>query len=243
MAMMRLDKFLSDTGTASRREARGLLRAGRVTVDGAVCRSGEVKLDPEHSRVTVDGRPVSFAKNHYFLLNKPLGVITATEDRDQQTVLDLLPAELRRLGLFPVGRLDKDTSGLLLLTDDGDYAHRIISPKNHVPKVYLAQVDTPLTGEEGARFAAGITLADGTQCLPGRLEVLEPRLCRVTIFEGKYHQVRRMLAACGHHVTALHRVSIGALVMEEDLPPAGFTELTPEEAQLVFKAEPSVRLP
>lgn len=237
MALMRLDKFLSDAGVASRREANGLLKAGRVTVDGAVCRAGETKLDPALASVTVDGQPVSFARNRYFMLNKPLGVITATEDREQKTVLDLLPSELQRLELFPVGRLDKDTTGLLLLTDDGAWAHQVISPKTHVPKVYLAQVDAPLEQDDCLRFSQGIVLADGTRCMPGKLEILEPCRCRVTICEGKYHQVRRMLAACGKHVTALHRQSIGSLELDGELPAGGFKELTASQAKLVFRTD------
>ena len=235
--MIRLDKFLSDAGVASRREAKDMLKAGRVTLNGAVCRSGDVKLDPAAALVTVDGREVGFAKNRYFLLHKPLGVITATEDKDQQTVLDILPAELKKLGLFPVGRLDKDTSGLLILTNDGDYAHRVISPKKQVYKVYLAHVDADLEEGDIAKFREGIELADGTKCLPGGLEIISARDCRVTICEGKYHQVRRMLAACGKRVVTLHRQSIGALVLDEKLPHGQVRELTKAEADLVFKAE------
>ena len=213
-----------------------MLKAGRVAVNGAVCRSGDTKIDPETAAVTLDGREVAFAKNHYFMLHKPLGVITATEDSRQQTVLDILPPELKKLELFPVGRLDKDTSGLLILTDDGDYAHRVISPKKQVPKVYLAQVDADLEEADMEKFRSGIVLADGTKCLPGQLEILDSRNCRVTICEGKYHQVRRMLAACGKHVVKLHRHSIGQLVLDEKLPHGQVRELTKAEADLVFKA-------
>jgi len=233
--VIRLDKFLSDTGTASRREAKDMLKAGRVKVDGTVVRTGDTKICPDTAVVTVDGSEVRFAKNHYYMLHKPLGVITATEDKEQKTVLDILPPELKKLNLFPVGRLDKDTSGLLILTDDGDYTHRVISPKKQVPKVYLAEVDAPLEAEDIRRFRDGITLADGTVCLPGELEILEAQKCRVIIHEGKYHQVRRMLAACGKRVVKLHRESIGALVLDEKLPHGQVRELTKAEADLVFK--------
>ncbi|MGI6027808.1 MAG: pseudouridine synthase [Candidatus Heteroscillospira sp.] len=240
MPMIRLDKFLSDSGMVSRREAKELLKAGRVILNGSVCRAGDTKIDPGTAEVTADGKAVLASGERYFLLNKPLGVITATEDTSQKTVIDLLTPEQRRLGLFPVGRLDKDTTGLLLLTNDGDYAHRVISPKKQVYKVYIARVDAPLEEADISRFAAGLALGDGTLCLPGKLDILEPQLARVTICEGKYHQVRRMLAACGKYVTELRRVSIGALALPESLPEGQVIELSKAEADKAFESSNSV---
>ena len=169
------------------------------------------------------------------MLNKPTCVLSATEDAQARTVLDLLPPPYRRMGLFPVGRLDKDTTGLLLLTNDGDLAHRIISPKKHVPKVYLAEVDGVLDDEDIAAFAQGLRLSDGTLCLPAELVVAAPSTGRVTVYEGKYHQVKRMFAARGKHVTALHRLAVGGLTLDDSLPPGGFRELCPDELTAIFK--------
>ena len=158
-----------------------------------------------------------------------------TADRSQPTVLDLFPPELRRFGLVPAGRLDKDTTGLLLVTDDGDYVHRVITPKKHVPKVYFARTDGQPTDADAERFAQGVVLGDGTQCLPARLERLpEQGGCRVTVYEGKYHMVKRMLAGCGTPVLQLHRLSIGALTLDPALSPGAYRELSPDEAMLVF---------
>ena len=234
MAMTRLDKLLADSGTVSRSEAKLLLRAGRVTVDGVVVRDAAEKYDPETATVCVDGEVLSCNARRYLMLYKPGGILSATEDARQPTVLDLLPAQLRRQGLFPVGRLDKDTTGLLLLTNDGAFAHRVISPKQHVPKVYLATVEGSLEPSDVAAFAEGLTLADGTVCLPARLEILRPDLGQVTVFEGKYHQVKRMFAARGKHVTALHRVSVGGLELDAALTPGDFRELTGAELAAVF---------
>ena len=225
MALTRLDKLIADSGFATRSEARALVRGGRVTVNGAPARSPEEKYDPATVELQVDGERLNCAPFRYFLLHKPAGVLSATEDARQQTVLDLLPPELRRLGLFPVGRLDRDTTGLLLLTNDGALAHRIISPKKHVPKVYRATVDAPLDAADIAAFARGLVLGDGTACLPAELEIHAPQVGMVTVYEGKYHQVRRMFAARGKTVTALHRVSVGPLFLPPALGPGGVVEL------------------
>lgn len=235
MALTRLDKLLADSGRYSRSEARALIRAGRVGADGAVVRQPEAKLDPGSARITVDGEAICCVSKRCLMLYKPAGVLSATEDARQRTVLDLLPPEYRKMGLFPVGRLDKDTTGLLLLTNDGDLAHRVISPKKHVPKVYRAEVDGTLDEADRAAFAEGIALGDGTQCLPARLELLALDVGRVTVYEGKYHQVKRMFAARGKHVTALHRASIGALALDENMAPGDFREMLPEELEALFK--------
>lgn len=233
--MIRLDKYLADTGAATRREAKLLIRAGRVTVNGVAVSAPEEKVDPAAVQICVDGAPLRYSRHHYYMMDKPAGVLTATEDRDQKTVLDLLPPELRRFGLVPAGRLDKDTTGLLLLTEDGDYVHRVISPKNHVPKVYLAHTDGLPVQADVERFAQGVTLGDGTQCMPAKLELLpELSSCLVTVFEGKYHMVKRMLASCGTPVLTLRRLSIGALELDKSLGLGGFRALSEDEAQRVF---------
>lgn len=230
--MIRLDKYLTDAGVCSRSDARKIVRAGRVSVDGVVVTKSEEKIE-EHAMVTVDGTPVRRVSERYYMLYKPAGVITATEDEQQKTVLDLFPKELRK-GLSPAGRLDKDTTGLLLLSTDGDWIHRIITPKKMVPKVYLAKTEGTPTEDDVLRLSQGITLRDGTQCLPARLEVLSEGQCRVTVYEGKYHLVRRMLAACGTPVLALHRESIGAVSLCKSLNPGDFRSLSEQEIQDVF---------
>ncbi len=234
MSSIRLDKYLCDLGLASRSEARSWIRAGRAAIDGVVVRSPEQKLDPEGSTVTLDGKPLRYRQHHYYMMDKPAGRITATEDGREPTVLELLPLELRRLGLFPVGRLDKDTTGLLLLTDDGDFAHRVISPKSGVNKRYLAEVEGVPDESDAEAFREGLVLGDGTRCLPALLECGGGSLCTVTVQEGKYHQVKRMLAARGKPVISLRRLSVGALALDETLGPGGFRELDDEELCRVF---------
>ena len=227
---LRLDKLLSDTGRWSRKEAKLLLKQGRVRVDAQVERAAERKVDPASQRVEVDGAQVIWAKFRYLMLNKPGGVLTATEDRRQKTVLDLLPEEYR--SLFPVGRLDKDTSGLLLLTDDGQLAHRLISPRHAVWKIYDAVHEGEAGEADCAAFRAGLTLRDGTVCRPAYLRPLGPGRSLVAVCEGKYHQVRRMLASRGMPVTALRRIAEGGL--ELGALPMGMTrELTCGEIRLL----------
>lgn len=226
--MERLDKLLAATGKWSRKEAKALIKAGRVRVEDRLPKGPEDKVE-EGSLVTVDGKPIFTEKYVYLMLHKPAGVISATQDAKEKTVLDLLPKDLRRKDLFPVGRLDKDTEGLLLLTDDGELAHRLLSPKHHVDKRYYARVDGALGPEDVAAFALGMTLGDGLECLPAGLEPLEPGACIVTLREGKFHQVKRMLAARGAPVLYLKRLSMGPLVLDEALPVGAFRELTAAE--------------
>ena len=230
MATVRLDKYLADLGIGSRREVKDWIRDGRVGIDGQICRKPEQKLDTERQSLTLDGEPLTYKRFRYFLMDKPAGVVTATEDREQRTVLDLLPPELKKLGLFPVCRLDKDTSGLLLLTNDGEFAHRVISPKSGVEKRYYAGIDGEVTEDDVKAFASGLTLRDGTECLPAKLENLGPGLCLVTVMEGKYHQVKRMLASRGKPVQTLRRLAVGELILPESMEPGGVREL--EESDL-----------
>ena len=227
--MERLDKIIAGTGKYSRREVKELVRQGRVRVDGQTARTAEEKVAPEAAAITVDGQPVETERFTYVMLHKPAGVLSATEDSRQQTVLDLLPPELRKRDLSPVGRLDKDTEGLLLLTNHGELTHRLLSPRYHVDKVYYARVEGVLTAADTAAFAGGMVLADGLECLPAGLELLSPQEALVTLREGKFHQVKRMLAACGKPVTYLKRLSMGPLRLDEALAPGAFRPLTEGE--------------
>lgn len=234
--MERLDKLLAGTGKWSRREVKALVRQGLVRVDGRLAASAEDKLDPAAAIITVAGETISLCRFTYVMLHKPASVLTATEDRKQPTVLDLLPPELRRIGLAPVGRLDKDTEGLLLLTNDGELAHRLLSPKYHVEKRYFARVDGELSAADAEAFARGMTLGDGLECLPAGLEVLPDRVCIVTLREGKFHQVKRMLAARGAPVLYLKRLSMGPLVLEDSLAAGAYRLLRAEEILALYRA-------
>lgn len=233
--MERLDKLLAGTGKWSRREVKALVRQGLVRVDGRLAASAEDKLDPAAAIITVAGETISLCRFTYVMLHKPAGVLTATEDRKQSTVLDLLPPELRRIGLAPVGRLDKDTEGLLLLTNDGELAHRLLSPKYHVDKRYLARVDGELSATDAEAFARGMTLGDGLECLPAGLEVLPDRVCIVTLREGKFHQVKRMLAARGAPVLYLKRLSMGPLTSDDSLAAGAYRLLRAEEISALYR--------
>lgn len=234
MEKQRLDKIVASTGRWSRREVKELVRRGLVTADGVPVRSAEEKFDPEAAEIAVNGEALRFRRYTWLMLNKPAGYLSATEDGRGETVLDLLPRELQRQGLFPVGRLDKDTEGLLLLTNEGVLAHALLSPKRHVDKVYYARMAGRLTEEDRRAFAAGMRLEDGFQCLPAGLEILstgEESEAHVTLREGKFHQVKRMLAARGKPVTYLKRVKMGDLPLDPGLPRGAFRFLTEEEVE------------
>lgn len=233
--MERLDKVLAGTGRWSRREVKLLVRQGLVRLNGAAAGSAEEKCDPETAVITVNGETVVLRRFTYVLLHKPGGVLTATEDRRQETVMELLPQELRRVGLAPVGRLDKDTEGLLLLTNDGELTHRLLSPKYHVDKRYFARVDGHLTAAHAEAFAKGMTLGDGLKCLPARLEILPDNGCIVTVREGKFHQVKRMLASCGAPVAYLKRLSMGPLVLGDELGRGEHRMLRDEEVAALYR--------
>lgn len=231
MAVLRIDKLLADTGRWSRKEAKELIRSGRVVANGEPVLRPEAKLESDGLFLTVDGKEVHWQKFTYLMMNKPGGVLTATRDRRQPTVLDLLPSELQRQQLRPVGRLDKDTEGLLLLTNDGALAHRLLSPKSHVDKVYYAEIDGAANEEDVAAFAQGMTLSDGLVCQSAVLEPLGEGKCLVTLREGKFHQVKRMLAERGKTVTYLKRLSMGSLHLDNCLQTGEFRYLSDEEVQ------------
>lgn len=230
----RLDKYLASQTALSRREAVRAIRDGRVTLNGEVCRVPDTKADTDADEIALDGRTLRYRGAVYYMMHKPTGVVSATEDAVEKTVLDLLPEEMRRPGLFPAGRLDKDTTGLLIITDDGDYAHRMLSPKKHVKKEYIATLDKEPGEEIAPAFDRGITLSDGTVCQSAVAEKLDEHRVRVELKEGKYHQVKRMFASLGYHVTALERTRIGALALDKSLSPGEVRELTDEEARVVF---------
>lgn len=233
--MERLDKRLAATGQWSRKEARALIRAGQVSVDGQMCFAPDYKV-AQDAPVTVNGVPIQTDKPVYLMLHKPAGVVSATDDPREPTVLSLLPPPYRQLGLFPAGRLDKDTEGLLLLTNDGPLAHRLLSPKRHVDKIYYLQVKGRLDEEDARAVARGITLADGYTCLPGQLNILDSaQEAYITIREGKYHQIKRMLAARGKPVIYLKRVGFGPLTLDDSLPKGGWRSLTPLEIDALFR--------
>ena len=226
--MERLDKFLCDSGAGTRSQVKMMLKAGRVTVDGKVEKDNGKKIDPEKQVITLDGEVLGGKKRAVVMLNKPAGFVTATEDPVEKTVMELLPADLKYLDLKPVGRLDKATEGLLLFTNDGDLLHRLISPKKEVPKVYYAKHEGQADDADVQAFSAGLTLRDGTVCLPAKLEPLGPGESLVTVCEGKYHQVRRMMASRNMTVLYLERRCEGELTLG-NLPRGQVRELTEEE--------------
>ena len=226
--MERLDKFLCDSGAGTRSQVKVMLKAGRVTVDGKVERDNSRKIDPAAQTITLDGEVLGGKRRLVVMLNKPAGFVTATEDKQDRTVMELLPEQWKHLDLKPVGRLDKATEGLLLFTNDGDLLHRLISPKKEVPKIYYARHEGTATAEDVEAFAAGLTLRDGLECLPARLEPLGPGESLITVCEGKYHQVRRMMASRNMTVTYLARRQEGCLTLG-DLPRGRVRELTEAE--------------
>lgn len=236
--MLRLDKFLANMKVGSRSQVHEIIKAGQVTVNGKVCRSAKQKVK-EDAEVLVNGQAVVYQQYHYFLLNKPAGVLSATEDSRQKTVLDLLKDQDRYQKIAPVGRLDKDTTGLLLLTNDGQLAHQLLAPEYHVAKTYYALLAGVADEETAKAIAAGLTLKDGTELKPGQLKILsqdreqEQSEIEITITEGKYHQVKRMFASQGMKVLKLKRLSMGPLTLPADLAPGSYRPLTAEElAQL-----------
>lgn len=228
--MERVDKLLCNTGRWSRKEVRVLLRAGRVSADGVLVKDAGEKLS-EQVRLCVDGEALITERLIYLMMNKPAGVISSTEDPREETVLQLLPTPYQKMGIFPVGRLDKDTEGLLLLTNDGPLAHHLLSPRHHVDKVYYVEVEGELEEADTAAFFAGIELKDGTLCQPASLQILTPNTALLSITEGKYHQVKRMMAARGKHVSYLKRIAMGALQLDDSLASGEFRDLTAEEQE------------
>jgi len=227
---MRLDKYLAETAQCTRSEAKTLLQKGKVTVNGTLCKKGDTQLR-EKDVVAVEGRPLAYQKFVYIMLNKPEGVVSASTDKRDTTVVDLLGDAYPRRELFPAGRLDKTSTGFVLLTDDGGFAHDILAPKRHVSKTYTVTLDTPLTAEMKAGFAVGVTLADGTALSPAEVEAMTPDglTVRVLLKQGVYHQIKRMFGVYGAGVNALHRDAIGGLALDAALAPGQWRELSDAE--------------
>lgn len=234
--LQRLDKLISSQGTYTRKEAQQLIKDGVVKVDGITVRDRGFHIDPDVSRVMLNGKDFSVEKFVYLMLNKPKGVVSATNDRSQKTVVDLVPDELKKRNLFPAGRLDMTTTGFVLITDDGDFAHKILSPKNHIEKTYEARLAEPVSEEQLKMVAEGIVLGDGTECLPAKLRRLEDGenpLVEIKICEGKYHQIKRMFAAAGNGVIELKRTKMGKLSLDEKLSEGECKKLSAEEVALI----------
>ena len=227
---MRIDKFVSEQGGISRSDAKAMIKKGKILVNGAAVKSADAKIDPENDRITIDGKEVSYRQFMYIMLNKPDGVICATRDGLSATVLELLPPELVRKGLFPAGRLDKDTEGFVFITDDGALAHKMLSPKNHVEKEYVVTLEKPAQEHYIELFASGMTIDGDEKCLPARLIMTEkPDVVRLILHEGKYHQVKRMMEAAGNKVVHLRRIRMGGISLDPSLPSGKAREITAEE--------------
>lgn len=236
--MERLDKIISTGGGVSRSDARKLILKGRVTVNEKTVRDIAFKVEPDADKITLNCEDISYKKYIYLIMNKPKGVLTATEDKNKQTVIDLIPDELRRRDLFPVGRLDKDTTGLLIITNDGDFAHQLLSPNKKIPKKYFVTLDGVVSEELIPKFAAGLTLADGTKLSSAGLEIGEDsHTALVTITEGKYHQIKRMFGLFSLGVNELKRVSFAGLDLPETLLESEVRELTVNELRCIKNAK------
>ena len=237
--MMRLDKYLAERTGMTRSESRKAITKGRVMVAGKICRKADTQLDETAAQIALDGAPLAgeYKKYVYIMLNKPEGVVSASRDKRDTTVVDLVAADYPRRELFPAGRLDKTSTGFVLLTDDGGFAHDILSPRHHVSKTYTVTIDTPLTQEMRTGFAAGVTLADGTALSPAEVTALSPDglTARVVLRQGVYHQIKRMFGVYGAGVNALHREAIGGLALDAQLAPGQWRELSDEEVAKITR--------
>ena len=231
---MRLDKFISSQLNISRKDARAAILRGRAAVDGTTVRAADFKIDENADSVTFDGQALSYKKHIYIIMNKPRGVLSASDDKRQPTVIDIIPEKLRRNGLFSVGRLDKDTTGLLIITDDGDFAHRVLSPKKEIFKTYIAVLDGEITPDMPEKFLNGIVLADGTKCRRAFLRRVDKNTAEIKICEGKFHQIKRMFGTVGLGVNALERTAVGNFYLPEDLPQGACSETDSEALESIF---------
>lgn len=236
MSLERLDKLVSSAGSVSRTDAKQLIKSGRVAVNGAVIKDCGFKTE-DTSEITIDGGSVTYKKYVYYMLNKPKGVLSASNDKSRETVVDIITADVKRNGLFPVGRLDKDTTGLLIVTDDGDFGHNVISPKSMIEKEYYVLVDKPITEKDISILEQGVTLVDGTKLRPAKVSVLSDDRCTVSIVitEGKYHEIKRMLGVVGAGVNELHRYRIGSVVLDDELDFGEYREMTHQELLCLYK--------
>ena len=238
MSLNRLDKLIALNCNVSRKEARELVKSGQVKVNGKTVLRSEELIDTSLDRVEINGHDFISKDHIYIMMNKPAGVITATKDEHKQTVMDLIPGALTRRSLFPCGRLDRNTTGLLIITDDGEFCHRIVSPNHHVYKTYIARLTRPLDEKSIKQLESGVTLTDGSECLPAKVKNLSDDYtykAQIKIREGKYHQVKRMFLAVGNHVDSLERIAIGSLKLDGALAPGECREMTDEELGLLFE--------
>lgn len=233
--MERLDRFLNNVLSIGRKAVRNIIKDGRITVNGKCITTPEYKIDLENDSVLFDGKVLNYTRFAYYMMNKPAGYITALEDRMQHTIAELIPSELLSKGVVPVGRLDKDTTGLLILTNDGQFTHRLISPKSHISKVYEVEYEGELCDNTKELFHKGITLLDGTVCRPADIIINNNGNCTVTVSEGKYHQVKRMIAAVGGSVFRLHRSQIGDVFLDVSLEPGHIRPLSKEELCILMR--------
>ena len=230
--MERIDKIIASQGQYSRKEVKALIAKGRIAVDGRVVSSSSEKADPLTTRISIDGKSLAFKRNLYLMLHKPKGYVSATEDRDHPTVLELVPQEYRGRNLFPAGRLDRDTTGLMIITDDGALAHNILAPKKHVPKLYHVELDIPVTEEMRLGFSDGVMLNDGVSKAADLIKTGE-KTAEVTLREGRYHQIKRMFGCFGAEVVELKRLGMGRLTLPEDLAEGECREMSEEELALL----------
>ena len=235
--MERLDKILSSQGICSRKEAKELAADKKITVNGITVRRSDIKLDPDNDIIEIAGNRLQYRKYVYIMMNKPEGVLSASNDRSAETVIDLLPDRYKRPGLFPAGRLDRDTTGLLIITDDGDFAHNMLSPKKHVAKLYKATLDSPVTKEDIAVLESGITLRGGTSYRPAKVLECEGNTVKIEITEGKFHEVKNMFAYVGKTVQMLERLRIGGLVLDKNLGRGECRYLNDFEISSVFHSD------
>ncbi len=233
---MRIDKFISEQAIISRSDAKNLLKKGKIAVNGVAVKSADTKIDPEKDIVSIDGKEISYRRFMYIMLNKPGGVVCATRDGLSSTVLELLPEDFRRKGLFPAGRLDKDTEGFVFITDDGELAHKMLSPKNHVEKEYVVTLEKPADENYIPLFESGMTIDGGEVCLPAKLTLTDnPKIVRLILHEGKYHQVKRMMEAAGNRVVHLKRVRMGGITLDPALLSGECREITAAELENLWK--------
>ena len=233
--IQRIDKIISSQMNISRNDARSLIKGGSVSCDGNVVTDSAFKVDAEKSEVTVDGKPLFYKEHVYIMMNKPEGVVSATNDPKTKTVIDLVPENMKRKNLFPAGRLDKDTVGFMLITDDGDFAHRILSPSRHVEKTYIAHLRDTLTREGKAILEKGAVLSDGTECMDAKVRIIDDagKEVEIIIREGKYHQIKRMFASVGNEVVFLKRIAIGGLYLDESLESGQSREISEKELKII----------
>ena len=229
MSIIRLDKYVSVAMNVSRTDAKKIIQSGKVIIDGLCVKKIDFKVDTDTMQVKYGGEKLDYKESVYILMNKPAGLLSASNDKRAKTVIDIIPPSLKREGLFPVGRLDKDTTGFLIITNDGDFAHRVISPKSNIEKLYYAELDGDITEQMMSDFHKGVVLADGTQCLPAKLERAGDNTAYITIKEGKYHQIKIMFGTVDLGVNKLHRISVGGLSLPDNLRQGECVELKQED--------------